>query len=65
MIGGSCTAIIGGYLYDIGILQAAGVIRELWQPEYFSSDLLIIKLDSHTTFHNIIDVKTNDVSELL
>ena len=30
MIGGSCAAIIGGYVYAIGILQAAGVTRELW-----------------------------------
>ena len=63
MIGGSCTAIIGGYLYDIGLLQAAEVTRELWQPEDFSSDLLILKLDIHTTFHKIVDVKTNDVGD--
>ena len=32
MIGGSCAAILGGYAYDKGILQADGVTRELWQP---------------------------------
>ena len=32
MIGGSCAAILGGYVYDIGLLQADGVTRELWQP---------------------------------
>ena len=30
MIGGSFAAIIEGYVYDIGLIQAAGVTRELW-----------------------------------
>ena len=33
MIGGSCAAILGGYVYDIGILQSYGVTRGLWRPE--------------------------------
>ena len=32
MIGGLCAEIIGGYMYGIGIPQAAGLTRELWQP---------------------------------
>ena len=32
MIGGPCVAILGGYVYDIGLLQAAVVIRDLWRP---------------------------------
>ena len=32
MIGGSCAKILGGYVYNKGLLQAAGVTRELWQP---------------------------------
>ena len=32
MIGGSCEEILGGYVYYIGLLQAAGVISELWRP---------------------------------
>ena len=32
MIGGSFAAIIGGYMYDIGILQASISTRELWRP---------------------------------
>ena len=30
MIGGSFAAIIEGYVYDIGLIQAAGVTRESW-----------------------------------
>ena len=32
MIGGSCEEILVGYVYYIGLLQAAGVIIELWRP---------------------------------
>ena len=49
MIGGSCAAIIGEYLYVIGLLQAAGVTRELWIPEDFASDLIFLKINSHST----------------
>ena len=63
MICGSCTAILGGYVYGIGLLQASGVTRELWQPEDFASDLLVLKLNSHTTIKKIISVKTNSVGD--
>ena len=59
MIRGSCTAILGGYVYDIGLLQSAGVTRELWRPEDFASNLLVIKLNSYTTIQKIIAVKIN------
>ena len=49
MIGGPCAVILGVYVYAIGILQASGVTRELWQTEDFVSDLLILKFNSHTT----------------
>ena len=32
MIVGPCVAVLGGYVYDIGLLQAAVVIRDLWRP---------------------------------
>ena len=63
MIGGSCAAIIGVYVYDIGLLQEAVVTRELWRTEYFVSVLLVLKLNSHTTIQKIIDFKTNDVGD--
>ena len=37
--------------------------RELWRLEDFASNLLFIKLNSHTTIQNIIAVKTNDVGD--
>ena len=63
MIGGSCAAILGGCVYDIRLLQADGVTRELWKTEDFASYLLVLKLNSHTTIKNIISVKKNDVGD--
>ena len=63
MIGGSCAAIIGGYVYGIWILQSVGVTRELWQPEDFLYYLLVLKLNSHTTIQKIIAVEMNDVGD--
>ena len=57
IIGGSCTEILGGCLYGIGLLQAAGVTRELWRPEDFVSNLIFLKINSHTTIQKIIAVK--------
>ena len=63
MIGGSRAAIIGGHVYDIGLIQEAGSTRELCRLEYFASDILVIKLNSHTTIQKIIYLKTNYVCD--
>ena len=48
IIGGSCAAIIGEYVHDIGLLNASGATREFWRPEDFVSDLIFLKQNSHT-----------------
>ena len=63
MIGGSRAAIIGGHVYDIGLIQEAGSTRELCRLEDFASDILVLKLNSHTTIQKIIDLKTNYVGD--
>ena len=63
MICGSCAATLGGYMYTIGLLQSSGMTRELWRPEDFAYDLLVLKLNSHTTIQKIISMKMNDVGD--
>ena len=59
MIGGSCTEIIGGYVYGIGLIKVAVVTRELWRPEELAFGLIFLKLNSHTMIQKIISVKNN------
>ena len=44
---GSCTAVVGGYLFDTGLLKPAGVSHKMWHPKEFTSDILVLKLVSH------------------
>ena len=54
MFGGSCVAIIGHYAVDPLLLQEAGVAKELYHPQDYASDAVMLYLCSHKTLTKLI-----------
>ena len=53
---GTCAAVIGGYFFDPGLLHLTGVPNNMWQPENFASDLLVLNIASHGTIKTLLQM---------
>ena len=60
MIGGSCAACLGQYVVDMGLLFMSGVAQELYRPQDYASDAVVLCLCSHSFMKKIIKYGSPD-----
>ena len=56
IIEGSCIPVAGIHVIDDQILQVAEISKHLWNPKYFASYLLFLKLASSETIKKLTDI---------
>lgn len=64
LVGGSCAACIGNYVVDPFLLQEAGVAKELYRPQDYASDAVVLRLCSHDTLKKLIENDSADTGNV-
>ena len=53
-LGGPYAAVMGGYMFYPGLFHLVGVPHNMWLPEDFPSDLLVLYIVIHRNFKTLI-----------
>ena len=65
IIGGSCSAIMGFYVFDPWLLKISGFTRKIWRIQDYASDMLVLSLAYAITIEKLVNIECKDHGKMV